>query len=165
MPAAIFRMRTVVQIVVTPGSGEGRARCTTRRLRRALKRRGYEVRVQSFGSLGKLLEWSDSCEPDFSHLVAVGGDATLSAAAGASVRLSIPFVPVPSGFGNMFARAFGFDSRTPRVTELFERGQVRRVCVMSSRRTRSQRRKREGAEMANTSNTPSTGEAVGVRLR
>jgi len=129
MPAAIFRMRTVVQIVVTPGSGEGRARCTTRRLRRALKRRGYEVRVQSFGSLGKLLEWSDSCEPDFSHLVAVGGDATLSAAAGASVRLSIPFVPVPSGFGNMFARAFGFDSRTPRVTELFERGQVRRVDV------------------------------------
>jgi len=96
MPAAIFRMRTVVQIVVTPGSGEGRARCTTRRLRRALKRRGYEVRVQSFGSLGKLLEWSDSCEPDFSHLVAVGGDATLSAAAGASVRLSIPFVPVPN---------------------------------------------------------------------
>jgi len=122
-------MRTVVQIVVTPGSGEGRARFITRRVRSALKRRGYAVRVQSFGSLGKLLEWSDSCEPDFSHLVAVGGDATLSAAADASVRLSIPFVPVPSGFGNMFARAFGFDSRTPRVTELFERGQVRRVDV------------------------------------
>src|SRR5215475_12126451 len=109
MPAAIFRMRTVVQIVVTPGSGEGRARCITRRLRRALKRRGHEVRVQSFGSLGKLLEWSDSSEPDFSHLVAVGGDATLSAA----------------------ARAFGFDSRTPSVTELFERGEVRRVDVGS----------------------------------
>jgi len=122
-------MRTVVQIVVTPGSGEGRARFITRRVRSALKRRGYAVRVQSFGSLGKLLEWSDSCEPDFSHLVAVGGDATLSAAADASVRLSLPFVPVPSGFGNMFARAFGFDSRTPRVTELFERGQVRRVDV------------------------------------
>jgi len=122
-------MRTVVQIVVTPGSGEGHARFITRRVRSALKRRGYAVRVQSFGSLGKLLEWSDSCEPDFSHLVAVGGDATLSAAADASVRLSIPFVPVPSGFGNMFARAFGFDSRTPRVTELFERGQVRRVDV------------------------------------
>jgi len=124
-------MRTVVQIVVTPGSGDGRARFITRRVRRALKRRGHEVRVHSFGSLGKLLEWSDSCEPDFSHLVAVGGDATLSAAAGASVRLSIPFVPVPSGFGNMFARAFGFDSRTPSVTELFERGQIRRVDVGS----------------------------------
>jgi len=124
-------MRMVVQIVVTPGSGEGRARFITRRVRRALKRRGHEVCVQSFGSLGKLLEWSDTCEADFSHLVAVGGDATLSAAAGASVRLSIPFVPVPSGFGNMFARAFGFDSRTPRVTELFERGQVRRVDVGS----------------------------------
>src|SRR5262249_15276540 len=111
MPAAIFRMRTVVQIVVTHGSGERRARCITRRVRRALKRGAYEVRVQSFGSLGKLLEWSGSCEPGFSHLAAVGGDPTLTAAASASVRLSIPFVPVPSGFGNMFARAFGFDSR------------------------------------------------------
>src|SRR5262249_28527917 len=74
-------------------------------------------------------QWSDACRPDFSYLVAVGGDATLSAAAAASIRLSIPFVPVPSGFGNMFARAFGFGSQTPRVTELFERGRVRRVDV------------------------------------
>src|SRR5215470_16315476 len=122
-------MPTVVEIVVTPGSGEGRARFITRRLRRALARRGHDVRVESFVNLETVLEWSDACAPDFSHLVAVGGDATLSAAAAASVRLSIPFVPVPSGFGNMFARAFGFDSRTPRVTELFERGEVRRVDV------------------------------------
>jgi diacylglycerol kinase family enzyme len=122
-------MRTVVQVVVTPGSGEGRARLTTRRLRRALKRLGHDVRVEAFGNLEGLLRWSDACRPDFSYLVAVGGDATLSAAAAASVRLSIPFVPVPSGFGNMFARAFGFGSQTPRVTELFERGRVRRVDV------------------------------------
>lgn len=122
-------MRTVVQVVVTPGSGEGRARFTTRRLRHALKRLGHDVRVEAFGNLESLLRWSDACRPDFSYLVAVGGDATLSAAAAASVRLSIPFVPVPSGFGNMFARAFGFGSQTPRVTELFERGRVRRVDV------------------------------------
>jgi diacylglycerol kinase family enzyme len=124
-------MRSVVQIVVTPGSGEGRARFITRRLRRAFRRRGHDVRVQAFRNLESLLEWSDTCRSEFSHLVAVGGDATLSAAAGASVRLSIPFVPVPSGFGNMFARAFGFGSQTPSVTELFERGQVRRVDVGS----------------------------------
>src|SRR5215467_6298196 len=122
-------MRTVVQVVVTPGSGEGRARFTTRRLRRALKRLGHDVRVEAFRNLESLLQWSDTCRPDFSYLIAVGGDATLSAAASASVRLSIPFVPVPSGFGNMFARAFGFGSQTPRVTELFERGRVRRVDV------------------------------------
>jgi diacylglycerol kinase (ATP) len=61
--------------------------------------------------------------------VAVGGDATLSASAAAAVRLSIPFLPVPNGFGNMFARAFGFADQTRRVIEHFERGQVRRVDV------------------------------------
>jgi diacylglycerol kinase family enzyme len=122
-------MAYTVQIVVTPGSGDGRARSTARRLRKALARRGYETRVQTFADLGTLLEWSATCAPEFSHLVGVGGDATLSAAAGAAVRLSIPFVPVPCGFGNMFARALGFRDETHRVIELFERGQIRRVDI------------------------------------
>jgi len=122
-------MPDVVQIVVTPGSGDGRARATARRLQKALVRRGYAARIQTFADLERLLEWSATCEPDYSHLVAVGGDATLSAAAAAAVRLSIPFLPVPNGFGNMFARAFGFGDQTRRVIEHFERGQVRRVDV------------------------------------
>ena len=122
-------MADTVQIVVTPGSGDGRAQSTARRLQRALARRGYATRAQTFTDLARLLEWSATCAPTFSHLVGVGGDATLSAAAAAAVRLSIPFVPVPCGFGNMFARAFGFKDETRRVIELFERGQVRRVDV------------------------------------
>lgn len=122
-------MAYTVQIVVTPGSGDGRARSTARRLRKALARRGYETRVQTFADLDALREWSATCAPEFSHLVAVGGDATLSAAAAAAVRLSIPFVPVPCGFGNMFARALGFRDETHRVIELFERGQIRRVDI------------------------------------
>jgi diacylglycerol kinase (ATP) len=122
-------MPDVVQIVVTPGSGDGRARSTARRLQKALVRRGYEAHIQTFADLARLQEWSATCEPSFSHLVGVGGDATLSAAVSAAVRLSIPFVPVPSGFGNMFARAFGFADQTGRVIELFERGQIRRVDV------------------------------------
>jgi diacylglycerol kinase (ATP) len=122
-------MAYTVQIVVTPGSGDGRAQSIARRLQKALARRGYEARVQTFADLDGLLDWSATCEPTFSHLVGVGGDATLSAAAAAAVRLSIPFVPVPCGFGNMFARAFGFRDETSRVIELFERGQIRRVDV------------------------------------
>ncbi len=122
-------MTGTVQIVVTPGSGDGRARSAAGRLQKALARRGYEARVQTFADLDRLLEWSATCAPEFSHLVGVGGDATLSASASAAVRLSIPFVPVPCGFGNMFARAFGFREETRRVIELFERGQVRRVDV------------------------------------
>ncbi len=122
-------MAYTVQIVVTPGSGDGRAHSSARRLQKALGRRGYETRVQTFADLDRLLEWSATCAPEFSHLVGVGGDATLSAAASAALRLSVPFVPVPCGFGNMFARAFGFRDETRRVIELFERGQVRRVDV------------------------------------
>jgi diacylglycerol kinase (ATP) len=122
-------MAYTVQIVVTPGSGDGRARATARRLRKALARRGHETRLLTFADLDRLLEWSATCEPTFSHLVGVGGDATLSAAAAAAMRLSVPFVPVPCGFGNMFARAFGFGDETGRVIELFERGQIRRVDV------------------------------------
>jgi len=122
-------MPDVVQIVVTPGSGDGRARATARRLQKALLRRGYTPHIQTFADLERLLEWSATCAPGYSHLVAVGGDATLSAAAAAAVRLSIPFLPVPNGFGNMFARAFGFGDQTRRVIEHFERGQVRRVDV------------------------------------
>ncbi len=119
----------IVQIVLTPGSGDGRARATARRLQKALNRRGYEARTQTFTDLERLIEWSETCPPEFAHLVGIGGDATISAAAAASVRLSIPFVPVPNGFGNMFALAFGFGDQTRRVIELFERGQVRRVDV------------------------------------
>ena len=122
-------MTGTVQIVVTPGSGDGRARSASRRLQKALARRGYDARVQTFADLDRLLEWSATCAPEFSHLIGVGGDATLSASASAAVRLDIPFVPVPCGFGNMFARAFGFGDETRRVIELFERGQVRRVDV------------------------------------
>ena len=120
-------MSDVIQIVVTSGSGDGGSRSTARRLQKALVRRGYEAHMQTFGDLERLQEWSAACEPAFSHLVGVGGDATLSAAVTAAMRLSIPFVPVPNGFGNMFARAFGFADQTRRVIELFERGQIRRV--------------------------------------
>jgi diacylglycerol kinase (ATP) len=122
-------MAAFVQIIATPGSGDGRARATARRLQKALVRRRYDARILTFTSLDRLLEWSATCAPAFSHLVGVGGDATLSAVAAAAVRLSVPFVPVPTGFGNMFAQAFGFASQTRRVMEVFERGQIRHVDV------------------------------------
>lgn len=119
----------MVQIIATPGSGDGRARATARRLQRALARRGQDARVETFADLTCLKQWAATCAPTFSRLVCVGGDATLSAAAAASVRLSIPLLPVPSGFGNIFARTFGHPERIDRVIEVLDRGQIRRVDV------------------------------------
>jgi predicted polyphosphate/ATP-dependent NAD kinase len=92
-----------VQVVVTPGSGEGRARTTARRLATRLERGGRVVDVRVFADLAALAAWAETCPPGASHLVCIGGDATLSAAAAAAIRGDVPFVPVPNGFGNVFA--------------------------------------------------------------
>jgi diacylglycerol kinase (ATP) len=118
-----------VQIVVTPGSGEGRALETARRLRMLLHARGRPSRLFSFSDLGDLVRWARSAEPDFAYLVAVGGDATLSAAATLAVRRAVPFVPLPKGFGNVFARVFGHQGRPEQVLEVLEHGKVRMVDV------------------------------------
>jgi diacylglycerol kinase (ATP) len=69
------------------------------------------------------------CGPTFSHLIGVGGDATLSAAAEVAIRVGVPLVPVPRGFGNVFARTFGHDDRAEAIVELIESGAVCRVDV------------------------------------
>ncbi|HEY3065188.1 MAG TPA: diacylglycerol kinase family protein [Methylomirabilota bacterium] len=118
-----------VRIIVTPGSGEGRATATARRLRKVLTKRGHQTSVQTYTTLSALERWAKTCEADFTHLVCIGGDATQSAAARAAMRLSIPFVPVPNGFGNMFARAFGHPDRVEHVAELLDAGELRRVDI------------------------------------
>jgi diacylglycerol kinase (ATP) len=118
-----------VQITVTPGSGEGRALATARRLAAALRRCGHVVDVRSFADLTTLAAWARECPPDVSHVVCIGGDATLSAAAAASIRTGAPFVPVPNGFGNVFAQVFGHVPYVRAVVALFQTGEVRSVDV------------------------------------
>lgn len=121
--------RRRAKIVVTPGSGEGRAMVTATRLRVLLRRRGWDATTQAFRDLDALARWAHEAEPDFSHLICVGGDTTLSRAAVFSIRTGIPFVPVPNGFGNLFARVFGYSDRADDITDLLEHGEVRRVDV------------------------------------
>jgi diacylglycerol kinase (ATP) len=118
-----------IQIVVTPGSGEGRALVTARRLRRRLARRQRKAVIRSFDTLPALMEWAETCAPEFSRLVCIGGDATQSAAARAAMRHDVPFVPVPNGFGNVFASVFGHPQRARDVAALLQTGEVRRVDV------------------------------------
>jgi diacylglycerol kinase (ATP) len=121
--------RRPVEIVVTPGSGEGRALGIARRLRRVLRRRGRPATIRAFEDLPALLRWAGTAAPDFSHVVCVGGDATLSAAARAAMRCDAPLLPVPTGFGNIFATVFRHPRRAAGVAALLETGEVRRVDV------------------------------------
>ena len=50
-------MRATVEIVTTPGSGEGRAAATGRRIRRALTRRGYDAAIRTFADFAALPGW------------------------------------------------------------------------------------------------------------
>jgi diacylglycerol kinase (ATP) len=118
-----------VQIVVTPGSGEGRAMSTARRIRTLVAKRGGAASIRSFADLPSLVAWAHTCRPESSALVCVGGDATLSAAAIAAIRCEVPLVPVPNGFGNIFARVFGHPDRAEAVVRLLGEGELRRVDV------------------------------------
>jgi diacylglycerol kinase (ATP) len=128
-PAKASDGQSAIQIVVTPGSGAGLAMLTARRLAALLRRRGREARLRTFAKLPALQRWAETCEVDFSHLVCVGGDASMSAAAHAAIRLDVPFVAVPQGFGNVFAHTFHYPARPEAVASLLEHGQVRRVDV------------------------------------
>ncbi|HWN05001.1 MAG TPA: diacylglycerol kinase family protein [Candidatus Dormibacteraeota bacterium] len=114
---------------MTPGSGEGGARGVARRLGRLLRRRGSAVTVKAFDNLASLTEWAKTCGPEYSALFCVGGDATLSAAAVLARRHRIPFVPIPNGFGNLFAGVFGHSSSPRRAARLLDEGEIRMVDV------------------------------------
>jgi diacylglycerol kinase (ATP) len=118
-----------VGIVVTPGSGAGRARGVATRLSRRLRRRGSQVTVRTFSDLPSLVEWANTSGPEFSVIFCVGGDATQSAAAALARRHRIPFVPVPHGFGNLFASVFGHRSSPRQAARLLADGEIRLVDV------------------------------------
>jgi diacylglycerol kinase (ATP) len=113
-----------VQIVVTPGSGNGQALDTAQRVQRSIQARGWTSRLDRFEDLGSLGRWSGSCGRSFTHLVCVGGDATMSATAMAAVRHRAPLLPVPCGFGNLFAQAFGHSGDPEAVVGTLESGDV-----------------------------------------
>jgi len=118
-----------IQIVATPGSGNGRALDRARRLRDALRARGHRARLEVFSDLDGLRRWAALDAQSFSLLICVGGDGTQDTAALAAVRRSVPFLSVASGFGNLFARQLGQPDRVERAVDMVEHGELVHVDV------------------------------------
>ena len=113
-----------IQIVVTPGSGNGKALNTALQLRDALSARRYLSSLEVFPDLGSLSTWAQTKSDDFSLVICVGGDGTQSTTALAAVRRSVPFLPVSSGFGNLFAQTFDHPRNVRGVLDLLAHGRV-----------------------------------------
>lgn len=113
-----------IQIVVTPRSGNGQARVTARALGEALDARQWRSSLAVFDDLDSVRRWASTDRNDCALIVCVGGDGTQSATALAAIRRSVPFLPVTSGFGNLFGRAVGAPRGAEEALELLTRGRV-----------------------------------------
>lgn len=121
----IFSASRPVQIVVNPRAGAGRALAIARRLQDELRARGHPARTLVLGGAAETGRWARSVRGDFGCLFCVGGDATLDAVAPAAMRLGVPLVPVPAGFGNVFARVLGHHGRRGEYARLLEGSMIR----------------------------------------
>jgi diacylglycerol kinase (ATP) len=87
------------------------------------------VRTLVLGGAAETARWARAVPGDFGCLLCVGGDATLDVVAPAAMRLAVPLIPVPAGFGNVFARFLGYSGRRGKYAPLLEDGAVRWLDV------------------------------------
>jgi diacylglycerol kinase family enzyme len=111
-------------LLINPRSGSGRGPSADE-LRTEAERRGIEARVLGEGEDAVEL----AREADADALGAAGGDGSVASAASVAVERDLPFVCVPFGTRNHFARDLGLDVDDPIATLDAFRGEERRVDV------------------------------------
>jgi diacylglycerol kinase family enzyme len=116
-----------VQLVVNPRSGDGVALGFGRRLACHLRTDRYDVQLLSTDDPARTREELLRTGRALRCLIAIGGDHTISEMAGVAMELQVPLLPVPAGFGNIFARTFDYRASVPSVLELLERGVVQHI--------------------------------------
>jgi len=111
-------------LLVNPRSGDGRP--SADELRREAERRGIQVRLLGEGDDAAAL----AREGDATVVGMAGGDGSLAPVAAVAVARELPFVAVPFGTRNHFARDIGLDRDDPiGVLDAFVDGRERRVDV------------------------------------
>ena len=111
-------------LLVNPRSGDGRP--SADELRAEAERRGVQVRLLGDGDDPATL----AREADAGALGMAGGDGSLAPVAEVAIQRSLPFVVVPFGTRNHFARDLGLDRDDPiGALDAFTQGRERRVDV------------------------------------
>ena len=116
-----------VQLVVNPRSGNGLAAAFGQRLACHLRTDRYDVQLLSVANPTRAREEVFRSAHALRCIVAIGGDTTVNEMAAVALELQVPLLPVPAGFGNVFANNFGYRASIPSVLELLERGAIQRV--------------------------------------
>ena len=111
-------------LLINPRSGSGRGPSADE-LRSEAERRGIEARV--LGENDDPVELARRAEAEV--LGAAGGDGSVASVAAVAVERDLPFVCVPFGTRNHFARDLGLDVDDPAATLDAFRGEERRVDV------------------------------------
>jgi diacylglycerol kinase family enzyme len=111
-------------LLINPRSGSSRGP-SAEELREEAERRGIEARVLREGD--DPVELARGAEAEV--LGAAGGDGSVASVAAVAVERDLPFVCVPFGTRNHFARDLGLDVDDPVATLTAFRGEERRVDV------------------------------------
>lgn len=118
-----------LQLVVNPVSGNGRGLAVAQGLEQRLRAEGFDARMRVFHDSTEARIWVEDTREPHDALICVGGDSTLSEFAPAAVRLGTRFLPVPTGFGNIFGRAFGHRADPAFVLRVLREGRVQHADV------------------------------------
>jgi diacylglycerol kinase family enzyme len=129
LPAPEVRRRSFRRPVLVLNPRSGGAQAARDRLQEAAHRHGVEVRQAA--SPTELVEVARQAVSDGADVLGVaGGDGSLAAVATVALEAELPFVCVPAGTRNHFARDLGLDRNDPAAAiEAFVSGAERRVDV------------------------------------
>jgi hypothetical protein len=116
-----------IQIVVNPRAGDGLAASFGQRLACHLRTDRYDVQLTSADDPARTRDELLRTGHSPRSLIAIGGDYTLNEMAAVAMEMQVPLLPVPAGFGNIFARNLGYHATIPDVLKLLEHGTVRRI--------------------------------------
>jgi diacylglycerol kinase (ATP) len=114
-------------MIANARSGGGHAADIGVHLSEALRRRHHEVQRRLVADIRRVRTQLVQAACGVTCVVGIGGDETLSELARVAQAAHVPLLPVPAGFGNIFAAAFGWRATVPAVLEAVERGRVQTV--------------------------------------
>jgi diacylglycerol kinase family enzyme len=126
-PVADDARVTPAYLILNPASGG--AALLLRRLTRAARERGIQVRVLAPGE-GARHAATEAADDGAKALAVAGGDGSVAAVAAVAAERGLPLAVVPTGTLNHFARDLGLDLARPlRALDAFVAGRERRVDV------------------------------------